>query len=126
MAENLKKTLHIALIAFRVMISFTALWLVIEYIYFSVTGNYIIYDRYFIEAADSFPEFIHTVYYVYSVWHNDLANVFSDYYVPVSGLLSLILLSIDAIIFYSTESGFHWWYITDIISFIIICSTYFL
>lgn len=126
MIENLKKTLHIVLVTLRVIISLTALWLIIEYIYFSVTGNYIIYYLYLTKTADTLPEVIHTVYDVFIVQHNDLANVFSDYYVPVSGLLSLILLSIDAIIFFNTESRLNWWYIIDVISFIIICCAYFL
>ncbi len=109
------------------MILVTAVWLIIEYVYHRVNGGYILYYKLLIKESQSFYDTMAVVYDVFSVQHNVLANAFSNFWMPCSALLSLVLTSLDTAIFFQSDSKSYLHYIIiDAISLIVIAYMYFL
>ncbi len=123
----LKSVVKTVLRVFRYIIAITAIWLIIEYVYYRINGGYILYYKLLVKDSQSFGEYMAIVYDVFSVQHNTLANIFSNYWMPCSALLSLVLASLDTVIFFQSDSKSYLHYIfIDVISLIVIAYMYFL
>ncbi len=85
----MKKIVGILLAVLRIVIVLTAIWLIVEYVYFRATGSYLVYHNLLLRAADNAIEELHIIHEVYNVKKDWLSDCFTNYFVPAVRLAAV-------------------------------------
>lgn len=120
-----RKVLLIVNILTRIITISTAIWLVIELIYFKLTGKYIVYYQIWLNDSNNFYETIRMVNYIYNVQQDKLSHLFTIYIVPSVLFIAFLRITADVAFLFRNKEMICV-SIVDAIAFLIIGVVFFI
>lgn len=93
--EPMKKAMRLVMFILRSILWISAAWIIVEIVYFKLSGEYIAYYKTWLDSARDFGEQLRVLYTVFYDNHDWFANIFTNYYIPAVLFISPIVPAID-------------------------------